>query len=71
MRDFDRPVQQAREAAGPSLIVLYCCGFFVAFLKCSLEPTTNPTSIGVGCHTAQRRLYIPEDKLLKSEASLL
>ena len=43
----------------------------MAFPKCSLEPTTDPVSLGVDCDTAQRRLYVPEEKLLKSEASPL
>ena len=63
--------QQAHEAAGPAVIVLYHCGYFMAFSKCSLEPTTDLISLSVGCNTTQRRLYVPEDKLLKPEAILL
>ena len=69
-RDFGPPDQQAHEAADPALIVLYYYGYFTAFPKCSFEPTTDLISLGVGCDTAQRRLYVPEDKLLKSEASI-
>ena len=53
------------------MTVLYRCGYFMVFPKCSLEPTTDPISLGVGCDTAQRRLYVPEDKLLELEAILL
>ena len=41
------------------------------YRKCSLEPTTDSISLGVDCDTVQRRLYAPEDKLLKSEMNLL
>ena len=70
-RNFGPPDQQAHEVAGPALIVLYHYGYFMAFPKYSLETTTDLISLGVGCDTAQRRLYVPEDKLLKSEASIL
>ena len=40
------------------------------FQKCSLEPTTDLVFLGVGCDTAQRRFYVPEDKLRKLEAIL-
>ena len=43
----------------------------MTFPKCSLEPTTDPISLGVGCDTAQRRLYVPEDNLLKLDVILL
>ena len=70
-RDLGPLDQQAHEAAALALTVLYHCVYFMAFPKCSLEPTTDPISLGVGCDTAQRRLYVPEDKRLKLEAILL
>ena len=68
-RDFGPSDQQAHEAAGSALVFLYHCRYFMAFPKCLLEPTTDSISLGVGCDTAQRRHYVPEGKLLKSEAS--
>ena len=70
-RNFVPSDEQAHEAVGPALIVLYHCGYFMAFPKCSLESTTDPISLGIECDTTQRRLYVHENKLLKSEASLL
>ena len=70
-RDLGPPDQQAHEAAVPAQILLYHCGYFMAFFKCLLELPTNPNSLGVGCDTAQRRLYVSEDKLLKLEAIVL
>ena len=70
-RDLRPPDQQAHEAAVPALVVLYHCGNFMAFFKCLLELPTNTISLGVGCDTAQRRLCVSEDKLLKLEAILL
>ena len=57
----------AREAVALALTILYRCGYFMAFPKCSLEPTTDLVFLGVGCDTAQRRFYVPEDKLRKLE----
>ena len=37
----------------------------------SLEPTTDPISLGIYCGTAQRRFYVPADILLKLDAILL
>ena len=42
----------AREAAALALTVFYRCGYFVVFLRCSLEPTTDLVFLGVGCETA-------------------
>ena len=43
----------------------------MAFPKCSLDPTAEDlVFLGVGCDTAQRRFYVPEDKLRKLEAIL-
>ena len=42
----------------------------MAFSKCSLEPTTDLVFLGVVSDMAKRRFYVPEDKLLKSEAIL-
>ena len=58
------------EAVALALTIFYRCGYFMAFPKCSLEPTTDLVFLGVGCDTAQRRLYVPEDKLRKLEAIL-
>ena len=71
-RDLSPTGQQkaAREAAALALTIFYHCGYFMAFPKCSLEPTTDLVFLGAGCDTAQRRFYIPEDKLLKLEAIL-
>ena len=66
----DRPKKAAREAVALALRIFYRCGYFMAFLKCSLEPTTDLGFLGVGCDTAQRRFYLPEDKLRKLEAIL-
>ena len=60
----------AREAVARALTIFYRCGYFMAFPKCSLEPTTDLVFPGVGCDTAQRRFYVPEDKLRKLEAIL-
>ena len=60
----------ACEAVALTLTVFYRCGYFKAFPKCSLEPTTDLVFLGVGYDTAQRRFYVPEDKLLKLEAIL-
>ena len=60
----------AREAVALALTIFYRCGYFTAFPKCSLEPTTHLVFLGVGCDTAQRRFYVPEDKLQKLEAIL-
>ena len=66
----DRPKKAAREAVVLELTMFYRCGYFMAFPKCSLEPTTDLVFLGVGCDTAQRRFYVPEDKLRKVEAIL-
>ena len=42
----------------------------MAFPECSLETITDLVFLGVGCDTAQRRFYVPEDKLRKLEAIL-
>ena len=60
----------AREAVALALTIVYRCGYFMAFPKCSLEPTTDIVFLGVGCDTVQRRFYVPEDKLRKLEATL-
>ena len=60
----------ARKVTALALTVFYRNVYFRAFPKCSLEPTTDLVFLGVGCNTAQRRFYIPEDKLLKLEAIL-
>ena len=60
----------AREAVALALTIFYHCGYFMAFPKFSLEPTTDLVFLGVGCDTAQRRFYVPEDKLRKLEAIL-
>ena len=60
----------AREAVALALTIFYRCGYFMAFPKCSLEPTIDLVFLGVGCDTAQRRFYVPEDKLRKLEAIL-
>ena len=72
-RDLSLTGQQkaAREMAALTLTVFYRLGYFMAFLKCLLEPTTDPVFLVVGYDTAQRRFYIPEDKLLKLEIILL
>ena len=59
----------ARKAVALALATLYRCGYFVAFPKCSPEPTTDLVFLGVGCDTAQRRFYVPEDKLRKLDGS--
>ena len=41
-----------REAVPLALTILYRCGYFMAFPKCSLEPTTDLVFLGVGCDTA-------------------
>ena len=66
----DRPKKAALEAVALVLTIFYRCGYFMAFLKYSLEPTTDLVFLGIGCNTAQRRLYVPEDKLQKLEAIL-
>ena len=60
----------ASEAVALALTIFYRCGYFMAFPKCSLEPTTDLVFLGVGCDTAQRRFYVPEDKLRKLETIL-
>ena len=60
----------AREAVALALMIIYRCGYFMAFPKCSLNPTTDRVFLDVGCDTAQRRFYVPEDKLRKLEAIL-
>ena len=60
----------ARETVALELTIFYRCGYFMAFPKCSLEPTKDLVFMGVGCDTAQRRFYVPEDKLRKLEAIL-
>ena len=60
----------AREAVALALTIVYRCGYFMAFPKCSLEPTTDRVFLGVGCHTVQSRFYVPEDKLRKLEVIL-
>ena len=51
-------------------MIFYRCGYFMAFPKCPVEPTTDLVFLGVGCDTAQRRLDAPDDKLRKLEAIL-
>ena len=41
----------AREAVALALTAFYRCGYFMAFPKCSLEPTTDLVFLGVGCDT--------------------
>ena len=65
----DRPKNAAREAVALALTIFYRCGYFMAFPKCSLEPTTDLVFLGVRCDTAQRRFYVPEDKPRKLEQS--
>ena len=60
----------AREAEALALTIFYRCGYCMAFPKCSLEPTTDLVFLGVGCDAAQRRFYVPGDKLRKLEAIL-
>ena len=60
----------AREAVALALTIFYRCGYFMAFPKCSLGPTADLVFLGVGCDTAQRRFYVPENKLRKLEAIL-
>ena len=60
----------AREAVAFALTIFYRCGYFMAFPKCSLEPTTDLVFLGVGCDTAQRRFDVPEDKVRKLEVIL-
>ena len=55
--------KEAREAVVLALTIFYRCGYFMSFPKCSLEPTTELVFLGVGCDMAQRRFYVPEDKL--------
>ena len=71
-RDLSPTGQQkaAREAMAFALTVFYHCGYFIAFPKYSLNPTTDLIFLGVGCDTAQRRFYGAEDKLLKLEGIL-
>ena len=71
-RDLSPTRQQkaAREAVALVLTVFYRCGYFMAFPKCSLEPTTDLVFLGVGCDTARHMFYVPEDKLLKLETIL-
>ena len=60
----------AREAVAFALTIFYRCGYFMAFPKTSLEPTTDLVFLSVGCYTARRRFCVPEDKLRKLEAIL-
>ena len=60
----------AREAVALALTIFYRCGYFMAFPKCSLEPTTDLVFLGVDCDSAQRKFYVPEDKLRKLEVIL-
>ena len=71
-RALDPTDQQrgSRQAAAFALTLSYHCGYFMALPKCFLEPTTGPISLGAVCDTAQRRLYVPEDRLLKLETIL-
>ena len=62
--------EAAREAVALVFTIFYRCGYFMAFPKCSLEPTTDLVFLGVGCDTAQRRFYVPTDKLRKLEVFL-
>ena len=72
-RDLSSTGQQkaAHEAVALEVTVFYRCDYFMAFPKCSLEPTTDLVFLGIGCDTAQRRFYVvPERKLLKLQAIL-
>ena len=71
-RDLSPTGQQkaAREAVALALTVFYRWGYFMAFPKFSLEPITDLVFLGVGCDTAQRKFYVPENKLRKLEAIL-
>ena len=71
--DLDPTNQQkaVHEAVALALTIFYRRGYFMAFPKCSLEPTTDLVYLDLGCDTAQRRFYAPEDELLKLEAILL
>ena len=70
-RDLSLTQQKAaREAVALILTVLYRCGYFMVFPKCSLEPTTDLVFLGVGCDTVQRRFYMLWDKLRKLQAIL-
>ena len=60
----------ACEVVALALTFFYRCGYFMAFPKYSLEPTTDLVFPGVGCDTGQRRFYVPEDKLRKLEVIL-
>ena len=60
----------ARDAVAFALAIFYRYGYVMSFPKCSLEPTTDLVFLGVGCDTAQRRFYVPEDKPRKLEAIL-
>ena len=60
----------ARETVALALTIFYRCGYFMAFPKFSLEPSTDLVFLVVGCDTAQRRFYVPEYKLRKLEAIL-
>ena len=71
-RDLSPTGQQktARKAVALALKIFYRCGYFMAFPKYSLDPTTDLVFLGVGCDTAQRRFCVPDDKLRKLEAIL-
>ena len=71
-RDLNATGQKkaAREAVALAFTIFYCCGYFMAFPKCSLEPTTDLVFLSVGCDTAQQRFYVPEYKLRELEAIL-
>ena len=60
----------AREAVAFALTIFYRRGYFMAFPKCSLAPTTDLVFVNVGCDTAQRRFYVPGDKIRKLETIL-
>ena len=60
----------AREVVALALTIFYRCGYFMVLPKCLLEPTADLVFLGVGCDTAQRRFYVPEDKQRKLEAIL-
>ena len=53
-----------------ALTPFYRCDYFMASPKCLPEPTTDRVFLGVGCETAQRGFYVPQDKLQKLEAIL-
>ena len=66
----DRPRKATHEAVALALTTFYRCYYFMASPKCLPEPTTDRVFLDVGCDTAQRNFYVPEDKLRKLEAIL-